>query len=103
MDTLNVRFVGFQLKRWFRACGREIQRAIEESDRLPYRQAVDYSDLLRQNISTGKFDAAYSPYNLRYFDWKYNIFGSSGGFWELRGELLGAISVFKFQDKERNI
>jgi len=90
--------VGFQLKRWFRACDRELAVAIQETDRLPYRQAVGYADKIRENIQSGKFDASYQPYNMRYFDWKYFTFGSNYGFWRLRGELFRSISVFKERD-----
>lgn len=81
-----------------RACTREVDASIIEEERLPYRQATDYADLLRVNITTGKYDASYQPYNLRYFDWKYFIFGSNYGFWRLRGELFKSISVFKHSE-----
>ena len=97
-SMINIRFVGFQLKRWLRACDRELGAALIETDRLPFRMATDYADLIRVNITTGKYDAAYQGYNLRYYNWKYNVFKSKGGFWKLRGELFKAISVFKHTD-----
>ena len=99
-NWINIRFVGFQLKRWMRAIDKEIVTANVEADRMPYRMATDYTDLLRTNITTGKFDSSYKPYNLRYFDWKYFVFGSNYGFWRLRGELFSAITVFKHRDKK---
>jgi len=98
MNSVGIKFVGFQIKRWIAACLLEQRTVEEERDRLPYRQAIDYSDMLRQNITSGKFDSGYSPYNMRYFNWKYNVFKSTGGFWKLRGELLAAISVFKMRE-----
>jgi len=95
---IHIKFIGFQFKRWMRACTSEMFVANLEEDRLPYRMATDYSDLLRKNIQSGKFDSSYSPYNLRYHDWKYNIFGSKYGFWRLRGELFKSISVFKHKE-----
>jgi hypothetical protein len=94
-NAVQIRFVSFQYNRWKRATEKEQTTAFLEEDRLPYRMATDYSDLLRVNITSGKFDAGYKPYNLRYFDWKYFVFGSNYGFWRLRGELFRAISVFK--------
>ena len=95
---IQIRFVSFQYRRWMRAAAKEIKVAGVEEDRLPYRMAIDYSDLLRVNITGGKFEASYKPYNIRYHDWKYNVFGSNYGFWRLRGELFRSISVFKHRD-----
>jgi len=95
---INIRFIGFQLRRWYRACDKELLTAKLETDRLPFRMATDYADLIRVNITTAKYGSAYQAYNLRYFDWKYNVFNAKGHFWKLRGELLKAISVFKHKD-----
>ena len=97
-SMVQIRFAGFQLKRWLRACDRELARVAIEKDRLPFRMATDYADLVRVNITTGRFDSAYQKYNERYADWKYNVFGSKGGFWKLRGELFKSIAVFRHSD-----
>jgi hypothetical protein len=57
--------------------------------------AFEFIDLIRDNIQTGKYDASYPAYNERYAHWKYNIYGSQGGFWFLRGDLYRSLSVFK--------
>lgn len=98
MQSISIRFVGFQYKRWMKAALREIETAALEQSNLPRRMAIDYADLLRTNITSGKFDSSYAPYNMRYFDWKYFVFGSDYGFWRLRGELFRAISVFRHRD-----
>ena len=95
MNMITIRFISFQYKRWMRAIDKIRRASIIEEDRLPYRMAIDYVDALRANIMSGKFNAGYSPYNARYFQWKYFVFRSAGGFWELRGELINAMSVFK--------
>lgn len=92
---VQIKFISFQLNRWNKACDKEVTVSKLEEDRLPYRQANDYADLLRVNIVSGKHTAGYQGYNIRYFDWKYNVFGSTYGFWRLRGELFKAITVFK--------
>ena len=98
-STIRIRFIGFQLKRWLRACDKILATAALEEDRLPFRMATDYSDLIRVNITSGKYDSAYQGYNLRYYHWKYVVFRAQNvGFWKLRGQLFKSISVFKHAD-----
>lgn len=70
-------------------------QAVREQDNLPYRQAVGYVNLIRENIMTQKYAASYRPYSERYYEWKYHIFGSHGGFWFLKGHLVDSLTPFK--------
>jgi len=67
------------------------QTAFLEMDNLPRRMSIDYIDTIRKNIYTNRYGATYARYNRRYRQWKYMIFKSSGGFWNLRGELIAAL------------
>ena len=93
---IRATFIGRDFIRWIRASQRVRTIAGNQLNDLPYRQALDYIDLIRKNISSDKYGATYADYNPRYASWKYNIFRSTGGFWELRGELLAALKAIKF-------
>ncbi|MDY6957906.1 MAG: hypothetical protein SVK08_01980 [Halobacteriota archaeon] len=62
--------------------------------RLPYRMAIEYSDMLRQNIQQGTFSGMYKPYNKKYAEYKQLMVGHLR-FWVLFGDVLASISVFK--------
>ena len=90
-----VSFKGSHFIRWIRANHRVRTIAGHQLNDLPYRQALDYIDLIRKNISSDKYGGSYATYTRRYATWKYNIFRSTGGFWELRGELMAALKAIK--------
>jgi hypothetical protein len=69
--------------------------ALSEQENLPRRMSIEYIDEIRKNISSQRYASSYARYNQRYQDWKYNVFKSSGGFWQLRGELMGALRSYK--------
>lgn len=90
-----VSFIGSDFVRYIRALRRLSTIAGHQLNDLPYRQALDYVDLVRKNINSNRYAGRYSPYSKRYADWKYNIFKATGGFWILRGELESALKTFK--------
>lgn len=89
--TIRVSFVPYQYSRWIRAVDRLKRTALYEKDDLPRRMSIEYIDTIRKNIMAGKYSATYVRYNQRYQEWKYQIFKSSGGFWNLRGELMASL------------
>ena len=95
---IHIRFRRSDYTRWLRATAKIQAEALRESLNLPYRMAVGYTNLVRSNISTGKFTAMYAPYSERYYHWKYFIFGSSGGFWYLKGHLLRSLTTFRHEN-----
>jgi len=92
---IQVRFVSYQYNRWMRSVEKIKAVAYSEELNLPRRMSIDYTDLIRKNLLTGKYSSTYARYNERYAHWKYQIFKSAGGFWELRGYLLNSIKSFK--------
>ena len=90
---IQVRFVSYQFRRWMRATEKIKATALSEKENLPRRMSIDYVDEIRKNITIGRFSNTYAAYNERYRKWKYTIFKSTGGFWNLRGELLAALEA----------
>jgi len=80
--------VSFQYKRWMRAVDGLKRIALSEKENLPRKMSIDYIDLIRLNIFTGKYSSTYARYSERYRKWKYMVFKSTGGFWQLRNELV---------------
>ncbi|MHA2047153.1 MAG: hypothetical protein ACW99G_20365 [Candidatus Thorarchaeota archaeon] len=86
--SIQIRFVSYQYNRWKRAIDRLRKIALIQENELPRRMSIDYVDLIRKNIYTGKYNATYPRYNQRYMWWKYLVMHSVGSFWYLRGELV---------------
>jgi hypothetical protein len=93
--SIQIRFVSYQYKRWIRAIEKIKVIALSEEDNLPRKMSIEYIDEIRKNISAGRYSTTYVRYNQRYQEWKYSVFKSSGGFWELRGELMASLKSFK--------
>lgn len=92
---IQVRFVSYQYNRWMRAVEKIKKNALSEKENLPRRMSIDYCNLVRKNLLAGKYASTYARYNERYQEWKYKIFRSQGGFWELRGLLLISLKSYK--------
>jgi hypothetical protein len=86
------------LDRAIKALERVEKTVRAEKEDLPYRCAVGYSQTLAANLTQQKFASSYPALNPRYEDWKKNIYQSSGGFWELAGDLLKNLQAFKIDD-----
>lgn len=100
MINLEIKFDQNDVRRVLRAFGR-IERAVNrEKQELPYRCAVDYVNLLRQNIMTQKFAGGYAPYNPRYANWKGQYFASTG-FWVMRGTVVNSLTVYRDRHPQR--
>lgn len=93
-----IRFRTGDYSKWLRATVNLAIQGTIEKNKLPQRHAINYVNAVRSNISTGKFDAAYAPYNERYYHWKYFVFKSHGGFWFLKGNLYSSLSAFRHED-----
>ena len=93
--SIQVRFVSYQYKRWMRAADKIKVFALIEEGNLPRKMSIEYIDEIRKNISAGRYASSYARYNERYKEWKYQIFKSSGSFWELRGELMASLRSYK--------
>ena len=87
--------MSFQYKRWMRAVDGLRRIALSEKENLPRRMSIEYIDMIRLNIFTGKYSSTYPRYNDRYRRWKYMVFKSAGGFWQLRGDLVTALQSKK--------
>lgn len=70
-----------------------ISMAILQKKDLPYKSAIDYKQLLVQNILTQKYASTYSPYSPWYAHWKTVTMLSGSHFWRLYGDLLKAITT----------
>lgn len=86
------------MSRWLRAVASVYLQAVKEKEHLPYRQAVGYVNLIRENIISQKYAAAYPAYSERYYEWKYHVVGSIGGFWFLKGHLVDSLTPFKAEE-----
>jgi len=93
--SIQVRFVSYQYRRWVRAVNKLKRTALVEQDNLPRKMSIEYVDAIRKNISIGRYSTTYTRYNQRYKQWKYEVFGSIGGFWKLRGDLLASLRSHK--------
>lgn len=68
-------------------------------DSVPRKNAIDYSNLLRDNINRQNHMSGYTPYSAaasapRYEDWK-RAYALYKGYWQAMGSLLNAISFWK--------
>jgi len=81
-----------QLRRWLVATHKLENEARILEDRLPYTCAFEYTNLVRQNLVSGKF--SYPTYNERYESWKKDH-GFPMKFWMLKRDLLNAITIIK--------
>ena len=82
------------VRRWFGATDRLISEAKRLEDDLPRKMAVDYVQLLVQNIMTQKFAADYDSYHEDYEKWKTQ-WGAVRGFWRLRNNLVNSLTQWK--------
>jgi hypothetical protein len=71
--------------------------ALADKDNLPRQMSIEYIDMIRKNIYAGTYSSTYSPYNERYRKWKYLVFNSRGGFWNLRTELITSLTSKKIR------
>ena len=95
LSNVYVRFNKLHLARWMRATNKINSILKTEKKDLPYRNAVDFSNLLVSNISTQKYSAGYAPLNTRYREWKSKYGRSGREFWALFNRLIQRISAFK--------
>lgn len=94
MINLSIRFDKNDVRRYTRALKRILRAVDREKKELPYRCAVDYVNLLRQNILTQKFAGSYRPYNEKYADWKAQYFEAQG-YLVMRGLMVNALTIFR--------
>ena len=97
MATSNVyiRFNRLHLARWNSAINKISSILKTEKKDLPYRNAVDFSNLIVKNISTQKYSAGYAPLNTRYREWKAKYGRSGREFWALFNRLIQRVSAYK--------
>lgn len=97
MATSNAyaRFNQLHLKRWIAATNRLSALLKIEKRELPYRNAVKYSLLVVENISTQKYAGGYAALNPRYREWKKQYGRSGKEFWALFNKLIQKVSAFK--------
>jgi len=97
MASSNVyaRFNKLHLARWMKAIDKINAVLKKEKQDLPYRNAVDFSHLLVNNINSQKYSAGYAPLNTRYKEWKSKYGRSGREFWALFNRLIQRISAFK--------
>ena len=94
MIHLKATLIAKDVTRLFRAVDRVANTVHSMSKRFPYQMALSYADLLRKNLTTGRFSAAYPPYSLRYAEYKRIMVGHLRP-WQLFGDVLRSITVFK--------
>ena len=93
---IHITFVDFQFRRYVGALKAVTSKAVRITDELPRRQAIKYVNLLRENISIGRYyGQIYSPYSPRYLKWKRTVFKSTHGFWRLKGHLLSSLIAYR--------
>lgn len=90
-----ARFNQLELKRWIAAVNKVSSVLKTEKVGLPYRNAVEFSHLVVNNISTQKYAGGYAPLNTRYREWKEQYGRSGKEFWALFNNLIQRISAFK--------
>jgi len=93
---LHILFNESQLNRWLFALARvDNMVTVAETRDNPRKNAVDFANLLRRNITTQKFANSYAPYNDQYRKWKatYGRGRGTSDYWQLFGDLLAAITV----------
>jgi len=96
MDLLRIKFRDKDLQRLFRALNREMHVASREGDRLPYRHAVHFVNLLRNDVAANRF--THPPYSPDYARWKQKHARFQGP-WKKMGDFLEALTVFKDHGK----
>ena len=100
--NIHAYFNPTQFKRIMSALNR-LERSSEQlEDALPRQQATDYSQLLVNNILSGRHMSGYTPYSAapsapRYEDWK-TAWATYSGYWQAMGSLVNSITHWK----ERN-
>ena len=72
--------------------------AENEKNVLSYNCAVDFKNLLFQNIITQKYSTNYAPYSPRYAEWKTQKMFLGSSFWRLFGDLLQNLSLRRESD-----
>ena len=86
-----------ELTRWFNALMKvENTAKLQIEDRIQLRMAIDYEQLLRKNLLSGKYSGTYKGggYNERYGKWKQKYYGGIG-YWRLKGDLLASLTTWK--------
>ncbi len=90
-----ARFNQLHYKRFFSALNKLNAHAKREKKDLPYRNAVEFSNLVVGNINTQKYAGGYAPLNDRYKEWKAKYGKSGKEFWALFNTLIQRIAPFK--------
>lgn len=81
-----------------RAIDKLEQAIIREEDRLPMECAVDFYQLMIQNIMSEKYSTNYAPYSVRYSKRKQKEGKPFPGWWKYSRELVGALTAFKVEN-----
>ena len=95
MTFFQMRFIETDLARYLRALDRVWSTAHRQSGIVPYLNAVDYRNMVMQNILSQKFAAGYQPYHPRYAKWKTQVVLKGSKFWMLFADLLRNLNVFR--------
>lgn len=94
-SNVYIRFNRLHLARWNRSINKINSILKLEKNDLPFRNAVEFSNLLVDNINSQKYSAGYASLNDRYKDWKIKHGRSKKEFWSLFNRLIQRISAFK--------
>lgn len=97
-NFLTIEFDPKDLTRAFLALDRLDSIVTTQQSELPYRCAVDFKNLVINNILTQKYSAQYAPYSGRYAHWKTVTMLRGSHFWSLYGDLLKNITAFRFDN-----
>lgn len=97
MITFAVQLNTKDVTNWVKALDRVVDRAHYWADRdggeLNKRCAKEYADKIVLAIYSKQH--AYTPYTARYAMWKQKVGKWSGGFWNLKGDLIKALTHFR--------
>jgi hypothetical protein len=93
MIKFGIRFIGRDYIAHKRARQRVNSKTYKMEREMPKLCAIDYVDLLRNNLLDERYRFAYT-YNKQYLEWKLMKVGHEKS-WQLFGDLLGALRHFK--------
>jgi len=99
-DLIRIYFDGKDSTRWVRAVSNVTTTAFRERNINSYLNSINFSNLLRKNISSQRHMQGYAPLNDRYAMWKATYGKYTSGHWQLFGSLLGSISPTKLGDNK---
>ena len=91
ITSVRAYFLPSDFQRYMSALSRLEQTAERLENDLPRLNAIDYSQLLANNILSGKHMSGFAQYSERYQEWK-DQWATYTGFWQAMGHLVNSIT-----------